>query len=1097
MNRLFNQIPILSFFYFRSCQYLWKPKFKNVAILPFLLVVLSSNLSSYAQQSKQITIRGKVVDQAGQELPGVIVKSKNGQSNAIAKIDGTYAISVNSNESSIIFSYLGFTTQEKEINNQTIINVTLIPNTRSLEEIIVIGYGTQKKSDLTGSVTSVNVKNNESGAYSNFQQLIGGRAAGVVVSETSGQPGSGLSIEVRGTNSLNASSQPLYVVDGIPYDIPNISSLNNTPNALGATGASPLSAINPADIASIEILKDASATAIYGSRGSNGVVLITTKSGVEGKAKIAFNFSNGFTDLLKDISLLKSADYANLSNESYIARGLTSGTPFLPNEIANLPNYNHQDAIIQSAQTRDLNVSLSGGDTKSKYYISGQYFDQEGIIISTQLKRYNFKINYDNNVTQKLKIATSLNLSNSVASGNVANSFAGGYLNSALIWAPTSPLLNPDGSFNLLPRYHYGTEALQDPTVGTLYYNPRFTTANVLASVDPNFNNPLAYLTGVTNDNTSTQILGNLSLNYAITKDLKLSGLLGVTTYNTLLENYIPITAPRTYTLRGVATIGNLQSRKLLYQTTLSYNKKIKKHNFTSVLGATLEDFVSKTQTASAQGFTTDVTGINAIQAGAVVQIPTTDVNDFKLVSTIFRGTYHYDYKYYLTISGRYDGSSRFAAGNQFGFFPSIGSSWRVTKEKWFKVDAINELKLRASYGIIGNQAIDSYNTLSTLSYAGAVFGSTVNTGFAPSRIPNTDLTWEKTKQTNLGIDINLFKDRISITADAYQRRTSDLLYRVTLPGSSGFPDLIRNVASINNKGLEFSLSSVNVKTDNLTWSTDFNIAFNRNEVEKLSGAQGEFLPIQSLLNNAFFLSRIQAGQPIGQFYGYRTVGVWNAESILTKPTTFQSGVREGDRRYEDINNDGLLTDVDRVLIGNALPKYTGGFSSAVKYKNFEVSTFFSYSVGNDVFNQLNWGLTSSNGLNNILQEAYDKRYIPITATTDPTRVDAIRANNLTTKYMSAGALMDNREITDFYVERASFLRCRDITLSYQFNPKILKTLKVSNLSLYTNLQNMFTITNYKGYNPEVNTGSGLARGLDNGSTPLGRTIRLGINVGL
>lgn len=1088
MTRCFNKFLNLLF-------YLKKNRYHREAKFLVVLFILCISSSAFAQ-SNLITIKGKVTDEIGLELPGVMVNVKNEQSSAITANDGTYTIRVSSKNAVLVFSYLGFSTLEKAVGSQTTLNVSLVPSARNLDEVIVVGYGTQKKSDLTGSVSSISVKNNDAGAYSNFQQLIGGRAPGVVVSETSGQPGSGLNIEIRGTNSLNFSSQPLYVVDGIPLDIPDVGSLNSNPNTLSASAASPLSAINPADIANIEVLKDASATAIYGSRGANGVVIITTKSGVEGKPKIALNFSNGFTDLLKDIKLLNSQEYAQLANEAYTFRGLTSGVPFLESEIAGLPYYNHQDAVTQSAQTKDLNVSLSGGDSKSKYYLSGQYFDQEGIISSTNLKRYNFKINYDNNVSQKLKVSTSLNISNSVATGNVANSFAGGYLNSALVWAPSSPLINPDGTFNLIRSYQYGTELFQDPTVGAIYYNPRFNPATLVSQIDLNFNNPLAFIRGVTNDNTSTQILGNLGLTYSINKNLKLASVLGVTSYNSLLENYIPTTAPRVYTLRGVASVGNLQTRKILYQTTLTYDKRIKKHFFNSVIGATLEDFVSKTQTASTQSFTTDVTGVNAIQAGAVVQIPTTDVNDFKLVSTIFRGTYHYNYKYYLTLSARYDGSSKFAAGKQFGFFPSIGGSWRVTKENWFKVDAINELKLRASYGIIGNQAIGSYNTLATLSYAGAVFGSTVNTGFAPSRIPNTDLTWEQTAQANVGIDINLFKDRIAFTADAYQRKTKDLLYQVTLPGSSGFSTLLRNVGSINNKGLEFSLSSVNIKTNNFSWTTDFNISFNRNEVERLSGAQGEFLPVQALIGSAF-LSRIQPGQPIGQFFGYRTIGVWTDETILTKPLNFQTGAREGDRRYEDINKDGLLTDADRVLIGNALPKYTGGFTSTFKYKNFDLSTFFSYSVGNDVFNQLSWNLTNLNGLNNVTKDAFDQRYIPINSNTDPARVDAIRANNRTTKIMAAGAFLDPREVTDLFVERASFLRCRDITLSYRFSPKVIKALKLSNLSLYTNLQNMFTITKYQGFNPEISSGSGLARGLDNGATPLGRTIRLGINVGL
>ena len=1094
MNSNFNKH--LSFFRLLYPKMLSQHCSKGIKKVPILLLTISLLLiSTLSFAQVMIDVKGSVTDEQGDVLVGVGITLIGGKAVAITDANGNFTIKVPAEKSVLRISYVGYNTIERTADGNNLV-IKLTSNNTSLNEVIVVGYGTQRVSDLTGAVASVKMGNAKEGAYSNFQQIIAGRVAGVNVSETSGQPGAGLSIEVRGPGSLNFSTQPLYVIDGIPIDIPDAGALNANANALGAGGSSPLSAINPADISSIEILKDASATAIYGSRGSNGVVLITTKSGLAGKPKINVSFTNGFSTIGKYLNTLNSQDYANFSNEAYANRKLTTGVPFTEQEILNLPNYNAQRSLTQTGQTRDLNVSVSGGDTKSKYYLSGQYFNQGGVIRNTKLARYNFKVNYQNNITQKIDLSINLNLSRTAASGNVANSFAGGYLNSAVVWAPVSPLVNPDGTYNVIRTYQYGTTNVIDPNAGSIFYNSRFPLTDVLGLIDLGFNNPLAFVNAITNDNTSTQILGNLTLNYNINKSLKWSNVSGVTTYNSLLENYIPTTVPRSYALRGVATLGNQQTEKTLFQSTLTFNKVLKKHNFNGVIGATAEDYTAKTQNASTQSFTTDITGTGAIQSGAVVQTPTSDVSTFTLLSSIFRMNYHYDYKYYLTMSARYDGSSKFAEGNKFGFFPSLGLSWRITKEKWFKVPAINELKLRGSIGEVGNQAIGPYNTLSTLSYAGAVFGGSVNTGYVPSRIANPDSFWERTKQINAGIDLSLFKSRIIFTADAYQRKTSKLLYQITLPGTAGFSNLLQNIATLDNKGLDLSLSTVNLNSGDFKWTTDFNISFNTNKITKLSGRDNEFLSILQLNGTASFLSRIQAGGPLGRFYGYKTIGVWNDQTILTKPNTFQTGVVEGDRRYEDVNNDGLLNDLDRSYIGSALPKYYGGFNTAFTYKNLSLSTFFSYSVGNQVFNQLNWNVSGTGGFNNILKEVYDQRYIPITATTDPAKIDAIRANNLVTKATAAGSRMSPAEVTDYYVEDGSYLRCKDITLSYTFPEKIMKRLKVSNLSVFGNWQNPFTITGYSGFNPEVNTGSGLARGLDNGSYPLAKTVRVGLNVG-
>lgn len=1085
---------------------------KNPLFLRSLLFLffLSMTIVGFAQK---IQVTGKVTDEKGESLPSASVVVEGTTNGTITDNDGKFTLKDVPATAKLIVSFVGFDGQIVEVNNRTTIDVILVEG-KALEEVVVIGYGEAKKSDLTGSVGQVKTKMIEESGYSNFQQALAGKVAGVVVSETSGQPGSGLNIEIRGASSLNFSTQPLYVIDGIPLEDPSASAgalSNNNAYLAGVTAASPLAAINPNDIASLEILKDASATAIYGSRGSNGVVLITTKSGQKGKPKVSFNYSISMAQPLKEVDVLGGQDYARLQNEIRSNRRDTF-VPYLESDFPNLVEFNPQRAATISALTSDANLTLSGGDIRSKYYLSGQYYYQQGLVKSTDFKRYNFKGSYEIDINARLKLNASLTYTNSQSNGNISASI----LQATQRWAPVNPFYNPDGSLNVLTRaFHYGTKEYDDPFFGKIFYNPRFPLSEVLLGIVENpttfGTNPAALIDGnvkgggIVNVNNNNQIIGSATLGYKLTENLKLSGVFGITSYNALLENYLPSTftlsaGGTTITQRGVASIGNLETSKFLYQATLSYDKKIKEHTINTVIGATAEEFVEKRQVIASQGFVNDFTGVNNIQAGQSPQAPISDYNGYQLLSSIFRTSYNYAGRYYLTFSARYDGSSKFAEGKRFGFFPSIGGSWRIANEKIFKnIKAISEFKLRASYGIIGNQAVGSYNTLSTLSNNSVIFGNNViNAAYFPSRFANPDLTWESTKQTNIGLDFGLFKNRIDLQVDIYRKRTDDLLYRVDLPGTSGFSNQTKNVASITNEGLEVALTTVNVKTRKLTWSTSFNIAFNQGVVNKLSGNQGEFLGINQLVGNTFLFT-LRPGEPIGQFVGLQSLPVWNAETIKTKPATFQSTAKEGDPRFADLNGDGLLTNDDRVNIGSALPKFTGGMRSELTYQNFSLNVFFNYSYGNQIFNQNAWTMTDMSGANsnNVYQRAYDDRYIypsSISPTTDESKKATILANNLITKTPAAGAPLDRREVSDFFVEDGSFIRLKDINIGYTLPNALLKKIKIGSLKVYVNLQNMATWTNYTGLNPEVNTGNLSTRGLDNGSYPLFKNYRFGVN---
>ena len=1080
---------------------------KNPLFLTSLLFLffLSVTVVGFAQK---VQITGKVTDEKGDPLPSASVVIQGTTNGTITDSDGAFTLKDVPATAKLVVSFVGFDSQLIDVNKRTAIDVILIEG-KALEEVVVIGYGEAKKSDLTGSVGQIKTKMIEESGYSNFQQAIAGKVAGVVVSEISGQPGSGLTIEIRGASSLSFSTQPLYVIDGIPLEDVSVNNLNSNSFLAGVTAASPLASINPNDIASLEILKDASATAIYGSRGSNGVVLITTKSGQKGKPKVGFNYSISVAQPLKQVDVLGGQDYARLANEIRKNRNPTDSLPYLESDFPNLVEFDPQKAATISALTSDANVTISGGDARSTYIVSGQYYYQQGLVKSTDFKRYQFKTKYDIDINARLRLSTSLTYTNSQSNGNLSSSI----LQATQRWAPINPFYNPDGSLNVLTRaFHYGSAIYDDPFYGKIYYNPRFRLTDVIDGIVENPTafgiNPAALLDGnvkgggIVNINNNNQIIGSATLTYKLTDNLKLSGVFGVTNYNALQENYLPsvltpVTGGTPSTQRGVASIGNISNTKVLYQTTLTYDKKIKEHVFNTVIGATAEAATEKRQNVSSQGFANDFTGVNNIQAGIAPQTPGSIYNGYQLVSSIFRTSYNYAGRYYLTLSARYDGSSKFTEDNRFGFFPSIGGSWRIANEKIFKkMKALSEFKLRASYGIIGNQAIGAYNTLSTLSNNTVIFGNNVaNAAYFPSRLPNRNLSWESTKQANVGLDFALFKNRIDLQVDIYRKITDDLLYNVDLPATSGFATQVKNVASITNEGLEIALTTVNIRTKKLSWSTGFNIAFNQGIVNRLAGNQGEFLGINQLVGNTFLFT-LRPGESIGQFVGLKSLPVWNEETIKTKPSTFQSTAKEGDPRYADLNNDGLLTNEDRVNIGSAMPKFTGGMRTEATYKDFTFSAFFNFSYGSQIFNQNAWTMTDMSGTNanNVYQSAYDERYIILSNVSDASKLEAIKANNLVTKTAGAGALLDRREVSDYYIEDGSFIRLKDINIGYNVPNALLKKAKIGSLKVYVNLQNMATWTKYRGLNPEVNTGSLSTRGLDNGSYPLFKNYRFGIN---
>lgn len=1053
--------------------------------------ILNGSIFLYSQNGIEIT--GKITDEQNESLLGVNITVKGKTTGTISNSAGIFKLLVPDENALIIVSYLGFEPKSFIVGKQRNFNIVLSESVKKLDEVVVVGYGTMKKSDLTGSVEQVSTNNIVSNSQSSFQSFLQGKTTGVMINANSGDPSAGFKVEIRGANSLTANTDPLYVIDGIPLEDMSTPDLSN--GFANGTMANPMTAINPNDIESIEILKDASATAIYGSRGANGVILITTKSGSIGAPKINFNYSYGISSISKKIKLLNADQYAELSNEAKLYRFPDGIINFTADELNNLPVYDHQSAIIREAYTNDIDLSISGGDTKTRYYISGQYYNQEGIILNTNLTRYNLKMNLERELMKKVMLKSFVNISRSESDGRVMGGWNGGALINSLRWAPTSPLVRLDGKYNDFPNYLADNNG---------YLKERFSEEVI--DVSTYINNPLAIVKEMENRNVNMQIMGNIGLTYNINKYLTLNGKIAVTTYNALLQAYRPSTVKiLSSSTQGYATLGNTQFLKMLYEGTLSFNRDYnRKHFINGVLGMTIEDTDRNIQRVSAKDFLQDITGYNAIQAAGLLESPYSNYYGYQLVSYLLRGNYHYDYKYYLTFSGRVDGSSKFARGHRWGVFPSIGASWRIHKEDFLKdFKPISEFKLRTSYGIIGNQGIPSYQTLMLLQSDESAktnynFGNKVSTGYAPVRIANKDLTWEETKQLNIGVDYHMFDNRLKLNVDIYNKITSNLLYNIEIPSTSGYESIFMNIGSLQNKGLEVALSGDPIRNQSFSWNSSFNISWNKNKVLKLTGKDEPIYAGEVIYNTGLYSSKIEVGKSIGQFYGYLTDGIWDDESILSKASSFQPGSRAGDRRYKDLNADNVLNADDRTYLGSALPVFIGGFNNNFQYKDLELSVSMNFSYGNKMFNAMYWDLDAMDGTYNASINALS-RWKPITNDMNDAEKESQLMINQTTNVPRAGNYSTQKIVSDYFVEDASFIRCNNISLGYNINNSKMLKLGVKNLKVYASIQNLFTITEYQGYSPQGNSlgNDNLSRGIDNGLYPESRTYKFGVVLSL
>ncbi|MDN3582525.1 SusC/RagA family TonB-linked outer membrane protein [Mucilaginibacter flavus] len=1032
--------------------------FKFFLVLSF---VVTGSIASAQQTEPPATINshlvGKIIDSVTkQPVAGAVIKIKGTTHAVAAGQDGSFSfITGQKFPYTLVVSFIGYKTKEV-IANGSPITVTLADGVNQLNDVVVVGYGTQKKSDITGSIASV-PKNILSQPAAGFDNLLQGAVSGVAVTQNSGQPGSTATIRVRGGNSISFGNAPLYVIDGfIVY--------NNNDNAnIGSSGTSvnALSTINPNDIESIEVLKDASATAIYGSHGANGVVIITTKRGKKGTNNVSLSSYYGTQRVAKKLDLLNGSQWASLVNDINVSDNVVK--TFTDAQIAAFGNGSDwQSSALRSAPVLNEELSLSGGDEKSRYLVSGNYFDQKGTILNTGFKRYSARVNYEKNVSEKFKISTNIFGSQSIENklaGSSYNSinFSNAYA-SLILTSPVAPIKNADGSYNT-----------------TNPYNASAT-------------NPLQDITATTNTTTLTRILGNIAGEYKILDDLTLKVTAGTDILNTSVQYYAPsftgspAGGSTGYAASGYASIGSGHSLSWLNENTLTYDHAFNNTHYLTVLaGYTTQYTRDDASIASAQKFPNDLTTFNNLSYAGIANLPTSSAHNSTLNSYLARINYSYLHKYNLTLSGRADGSSKLGKNNKWGYFPSAGFSWNVGREDFFKPlsQTVTNLKLRLSAGQTGNSEVPPYSSLAALAPTNYYFGSKLVTGISPVQLANPNLKWETTTQYDGGVDFGLFNDRVNVVFDAYYKKTTNLLLYVPLPLYTGYASALENVGSVENKGLELAINTDNIKGDGFTWKTNLVFALNHNKVLSLGQGINYFYPTAATGQLSPVI--VQVGLPVGTFWGYNTNGLLTAADIANG-TPLLAGVPQkvGDTKYVDTNHDGVITTADKHSLGSSQPKFTGGITNTFTYKHFDLSVFFQGSYGAKVFN--------------LLQQTLERPTLSLNASAE--LLNRWTPDN-TTGIVARATNSPVPQVTDRYIENASFLKLKNASLGYTFSSPLLSKIHAKNLRVYVSGQNLLTVTKYKGLDPEVSfyDNDNTKQGIDYGTYPPVRTFLAGLAV--
>jgi TonB-dependent starch-binding outer membrane protein SusC len=1076
-------------------------------LVPLLLLISSM---AWAQER---VVSGRVTSE-GVDLPGVNVVVKGTGSGTVTDANGAYSISVGNSDVVLTFSFVGYTSQDVVVGDRRTVDVVLQSDVKQLSEVVVVAYGTAEKKSLTGAIASISSSSYKDQPVRGLDQALQGRVAGVQVSQNSGTPGSGIQVRVRGSSSLSASNEPLYVVDGIPINTGSSSQIG-----VGNQQVSALNDINPNDIESLEVLKDAASASLYGSRAANGVVLITTKRGKSNKTQISFNAYAGVQDVWKKIQPLTGGDYVNMLTDGLVNRyGAGTGTtanpqgalnpdgsvttqslfgsgvrtwasrnhlaawywglnPALtvngagqtevirngaPIEVSDVgffldpstaPSTNWLDKVFQSAPIYNYDLSLSGGNDKTKFLVSGGYFKQEGVIIGSGFERLTGRINLDNRVSDKFTFGSTTSFSRSVNNriNNDNNIF--GVLSTAVLTAGDVPAYLASGAYA---------------------FDPRNST-----------DNPIAQAREPQNKAYNNRFLNNLYGEYSFNPNLSFRTSIGID-FSYFSENRFIPTTVRQGLPNGQAQAGTSQDINWINENILRYNKTFSSdHAVDVLLGTSFQESQNRTTFGSVTGF--PFNSVGQLSAGSTKTDATSAATSWALVSYFAKASYAYKGKYILNASIRRDGSSRFGKEVQYGNFPSVSVAWNLKDEGFMSdIGAVNSLKLRGSWGITGNQEFGNFT------YAG-LYGIGNNYvlagGSAPSQLQNTRLSWEETSQIDVGLDIGLF-NKVNLVIDYYKKSTTSLLLNRPILAVSGFNTIGQNIGEMENSGIEVGINATPISSSKgLTWTTDFNIAFNRNKIVSLSS---DVLPFGS-----GFASWVQAGQPLGAFRGYRKVGIFQNQGEIDaanggSPTgVYQSTLtRPGDFKFKDIDGDGVITGNDQEILGSAQPDFIGGWNNNLTYKGFDFSFFFQFVQGNKIWNHTR---VFAEGMNSIFGqfESTKRAWTPTNTNTEVPRAVFGDPNN-------------NRRNSDYWLEDGSFIRMKNIVLGYSLPNSLVNKIGLSRFRVYASAQNLFTITKYSGFDPEVstfnsasngNTAANAAVGTDFLTFPQSRTVTVGVNL--
>jgi TonB-linked SusC/RagA family outer membrane protein len=990
-------------------------------------------------QPASIIIKGTIYDTDGHPLAGATISIRGGGRGTQTNDKGEFSLEIPDEQVILVISYVGYEPKEIRTEGKKELSITLTSTAGKdkLNDVVVIGYGTVPKKDLTTSISTVSARDIMKTPVTTLDQALQGNAAGVQVVSTTGQPGDSVFIRIRGSSSIKADNQPLLVVDGFTTD-------------------AGLSSINPADIKSIEVLKDAGATAIYGSRGANGVILVTTKGGLPGAPRVNVESYYGLQRLRRKLPLLNAPQLARLQNDA----NATAGKPLVTTQPDTIPtNIDWQNAMFHTSPMLSNTVTLSGGESKVRYYIAANYLDQQGIIINSSFSRASLRSNLDFSLNSHIRAGINLNLAQTLRSG-IQQGDNGSILRADATSPNTNQNLDPTGSFFI------------DPNTG-----------------EPSVS-PLANAQMTLQKTKNSSIYAGAYIHWDIVKGLSFRTTGVYNPANILNTYYFPNSIAGNKV--SDAYEESVLPSKWTNTNILSFNKTIARHSFTILTGEEMTGSFSNTFHAESTNFSTDLFSYYSLQSGNGVPVTSSGAVSYSLMSLFGRATYNFDDRYLLSFSYRADGSSKFGADHKWGYFPAVSAAWRASNEPFVKrLSWLDDLKFRASYGVNGSDRISPYSSLALYSSVYSAIGGAQQTGYMINKLANPDLKWETTDEYDVGTDVLIFKGRISFTADYYLKHTHDLLLDYGLAAASGYTTVPKNIGSVQNQGWEFDLGSRNI-IGKFTWTTSFNAGFNHNKVTNLGGPAYISAISNSSANTKFGnVVVIQVGQPLGAFWGYKMNGLFQTQAeIDATPARLEgNNTKPGFPKYVDLNKDGVLNDADKVILGSPQPKWFGGMTNNFSYKNFDLSIFITWQQGNSILNTSYTKLLDLTGNNNQLTTALHRWRAPDPTTGDPGNYSNTIPRAYATGYTAA--------MSNFYIEDGSFLRLKTLTIAYNLPGPMLQKIHVSGIRIYASAINLLTLTKYDGYDPEVSImgDNSVGAGMDNGAYPTSKMYMLGLNV--